>query len=98
MNLNNLTVKQRSAYDRITKQIREEVGSYHTIALRIFMNCNREVTGETVRNWFFSRTIPVEMAFVLYEICDKTFDPLVLYPWLAEHVVLLEGTAAAREG
>lgn len=97
MNLNNLTAKQKTAYDRLTKQIRKDVGSYHTIALRIYMNCNREVTGETVRNWFFSRTIPVEMAFVLYEICDKTFDPLVFYPWLAEHVALTNGSAAARE-
>jgi hypothetical protein len=97
MNLNNLTAKQKTAYDRLTKQIRKDVGSYHTIALRIYMNCNREVTGETVRNWFFSRTIPVEMAFVLYEICDKTFDPLVFYPWLAEHVALTNGAAAARE-
>jgi len=98
MNLNNLTVKQKTAYDRTVKLIRDDIGSYHTIALRIFMNCGREVTGETVRNWFFGRTVPVEMAFVLYEICDKRFDPLTLYPWLAEHVVLSEGTAAAREG
>jgi hypothetical protein len=96
MNLNSLTAKQKAAYDRTTKEIRKQVGSYHTIALRIYMNCNREVTGETVRNWFFGRSVPIEMAFAMYEICDKTIDPLTLCPWLVEFVELKP--AAAREG
>ena len=94
MNLNNLTAAQKKAYTKTTDKIRGKLGSYHSIALRIFTNCGREVTGETVRNWFFTRTIPVEMAFVLYEVCNEEINPLSLHPWLADHVEL---KAARRE-
>lgn len=94
MRLNHLTAHQKKAYTKTTDKIRSLVGSYHSIALRIYTNCDREVTGETVRNWFYTRTIPVEMAFVLFEVCDQQIDPLTLCPWLAEFV---EMKAATRE-
>lgn len=89
MNLNNaMTRRQEQAYDRTLKAVRERFGSYHTIALRIFTNCGRELTGETVRAWFAERRVPTHIAFVLYEICDGEIDPLTLAPWLAVHVTL----------
>lgn len=94
MNLNSLTATQRKAYTKTTDKIRGILGSYHSIALRIFTNCGREVTGETVRNWFMTRTVPADMAFVLYEICDEDINPLTLVPWLGEYVEL---KAARRE-
>lgn len=96
MNLNSLNQHQKRAYDRTTRTIRNLVGSYHSIALRIYTNCDREVTGETVRNWFFTRTIPVDMAFVLYEICDHSIDPLTLAPWLNSYVELKGGPKQAN--
>jgi hypothetical protein len=94
MNLNSLTATQKKAYTKTTDKIRSLLGSYHSIALRIFMNCDREITGETVRNWFVTRTVPADMAFVLYEVCEGDIDPLTLVPWLAEYVEL---KAARRE-
>jgi hypothetical protein len=49
-----------------------------------------------VRNWFFTRTIPVDMAFVLYEICDHSIDPLTLAPWLNSYVELKGGPKQAN--
>ena len=89
MNLNNdMTKRQTQAYEKTLTVIHNYFGSYHSIALRIYTNCGREVTGETVRQWFADRRVPTHIAFVLYEICDKKIDPLTLCPWLAEHVEL----------
>jgi hypothetical protein len=89
MKLNNeLTRRQTAAYDRTLLQIRDQLGSYHTIALQIFRNCDREVTSETVRAWFAERRIPTHIVFALYEICSKSFDPLTLVPWLGSFVEL----------
>ena len=95
MRLNNdLTPRQVKAYEKTLNAIHNQFGSYNTIALRIFANCGREVTGETVRAWFTERRVPTHVAFVLYEIMDEGINPLCLCPWLAEHVEL---KAAARE-
>jgi hypothetical protein len=91
---NNLTARQVSAYDKTLAAIRSRFGSYHTIALRIYANCEREVTSETVRAWFAEHRVPTHIAFVLYEICDEEINPLSLCPWLSEHVEL---KTAARE-
>ena len=95
MTPNHLTVKEMRTYDRTLGKIRNLIGSYHSIALRIFSNCEQEVTGETVRTWFAERRIPTDMCFVLYEITEGGIDPLTLCPWLAEHVELK--AAAQRE-
>lgn len=96
MNLNNnMTKRQEQAYDRTVAQIREILGSYHLISLRIYSGCGREVTPETVRAWFAERRTPTHIAFVLYEITDEAIDPLNLCPWLAEHVELKKRPAAS---
>lgn len=97
MNLNdNLTKRQEQAYDKALDKICELLGSKHAIALRIYFKCGREVTGETVRLWFVERRVPTHIAFALYELCDFTFDPLALCPWLAEYVTLKERPAASK--
>lgn len=94
MRLNNdLTKRQQQSYDKTLNAIHNHFGSYHTIALRIFQNCGREVTGETVRQWFSDRRVPTHIAFVFYEITEAKVDPLTLCPWLAEHVELKSGAA-----
>ena len=96
MDLNDkLTKKQEQAYDKTTQYICDIIGSKHAIALRIFFNCGREVTGETVRLWFAERRVPTHIAFALYEICEYTFDPLTLCPWMNEFVVLKERPATS---
>ena len=97
MKLNNeLTARQLRAYDRTIELVRELVGSYHTIALRIFVNCGKEVTPETIRAWFAEHRVPTHIAFVLYEICEEEIDPLAFAPWLAKHVEMKE--AASKSG
>lgn len=96
MKLNSeLTRRQIAAYDRTILQIRDLFGSYHQIALRIYSNCGRDVTSETVRAWFAERRVPTHIAFALYEITDQAINPLTLCPWLAEHVEL---KAASKSG
>ena len=85
---------QQKAYDRTTVQIRKAIGSYHQIALRVMFNCGKEHTGEAYRSWFAERRIPTHIVFSLYECMEERIDPLTLCPWLAEHVVLKEKTAA----
>ena len=50
--------KQQKVYDQTLNAVKRQFGSYHQIALRIYANCEREVTGETVRQWFFDRRVP----------------------------------------
>jgi hypothetical protein len=88
MSLNNMTRKQITQFDNTIDMVRSHLGSFHSIALRIYSFCDREVTGETVRNWFYSRSLPPEIAFALYEICDENIDPLTLVPWLQKYVEL----------
>ena len=96
MNLNHkMTRRQEQAYDRTLTTVRNRFGSYHSIALRIYSNCEREVTSETVRTWFAERRVPTHIAFVLYEITDQAINPLALAPWLQEHVEL---KAASESG
>lgn len=92
MNLT-MTKKQEQAYDRTVAKIRNELGSYHTIALRVTMNCGKEHTGEGFRAWFAERRVPTHIAFSLYEVMDEGIDPLTLCPWLAEHVAMKAATA-----
>ena len=87
MKLNSdMTRRQIQAYDRTLLKIRDIIGSYHSIVLRIYTNCDREVTPETVRAWFAERRVPTHIAFALYEICNEEIDPLTLAPWLAQYV------------
>lgn len=92
MTLTPLTEQQESDYDETLQTIRDELGSYHAISIRIYMNCERTVSSETVRTWFANRTVPVEIVFSLYEILDRTFDPFTLVPWLKRHVKLRPAT------
>lgn len=97
MNLNhNMTRRQEVAYDRTVEKIRDFIGSYHLIALRIYSNCGLEITPETVRAWFAERRTPTHIAFVLYEVCNEKIDPLTFAPWLARHVEMKE--AASKSG
>lgn len=96
MKLNSdMTRRQIQAYDRTALLIRDLLGSYNSMAMRIYGNCGVEVTSETVRAWFMERRVPTHIAFVLYELALKRFDPLTLCPWLAEHV---EMKAASKSG
>lgn len=87
MNLN-MNHNQQRAYDKTIRLIRTRLGSYHSIALRVYNNCGKEHTGEGFRAWFIERRVPTHIAFSLYEVMDEEIDPLTLCPWLAEHVEL----------
>lgn len=84
----NLTMnkKQEAAYDKTLAKIRELIGSYHSIAVRVQINCGKEHTGQGFRQWFAERRIPTHIVFALYEITDEQIDPLTLCPWLAQYV------------
>ena len=97
MKLNNeLTRRQIQAYDRTALAIRDEIGSYSSIALRIYTNCGREVTSETVRAWFSERRVPTHIVFALYEATNRIFNPLTLVPWLGQFVEVKSGPGASR--
>ena len=90
------TRRQEQAYDKTVAKIRFRFGSHNSIALRIYGNCDRELTSETIRAWFAERRVPTHIAFVLYEIMDQEIDPLTLCPWLGEHVELKNGPKASK--
>lgn len=82
------TKRQEQAYDKTLAKIRDMIGSYHTIAVRVQMNCGKEHTGQGFRQWFAERRIPTHIVFSLYEVCDHEIDPLTLCPWMGEYVEL----------
>ena len=85
------TKRQEQAFDRTVRQIRDKLGSYHTIAIRVAFNCGKEHTGQGFREWFANRRIPTHIVFSLYEVMDQEIDPLTLCPWLAKHVEMKSG-------
>jgi hypothetical protein len=96
MDLNDkMTKRQEWRYDRALHEVCEMFGSKHSIALRIYANCGREVTAETVRLWFAERRVPTHIAFVLYEITEEKIDPLALVPWLQNYVELKKRPSAS---
>jgi hypothetical protein len=96
MNLNNLNKRQQAAYTKVCDEIRTHLGSYNSIAMRMFAHTSEEVTGETVRNWFLSQKIPIEYCFVLYEMMGRDIDLFALLPWLAEYVELKAAPKASE--
>ena len=96
MNLNNLNKRQQTAYNKVCTQVRVRYGSYHSIALRMFVHTDEEVTGETVRTWFLSQKIPVEYCFVLYEMMDREINLFDLLPWLENYAELKNGPVASK--
>ena len=90
----NLTMskRQEQAYDKTLAKIRDKIGSYHTIAVRVQINCGKEHTGQGMRQWFSERRVPTHIVFSLYEIMDEEIDPLTLCPWMIPHVVLIKDT------
>ena len=82
------TRKQKIAYDRTVREIRDRFGSYALISHQVYLNSDKMLSGEAFRSWFVERRIPTHIVFVLYEIMDQEIDPLTLCPWLAEYVEL----------
>jgi len=95
MNLNNMNKRQQAAYTKVCNQVRKRFGSYHSIALRMFVHTTEEITGETVRTWFLSHKIPTDYCFVLYQMMDRDIDLFALLPWMAEYVELKNGPTAS---
>ena len=86
MKLNNLTQRQKRDYTRVCDQIREELGSYHKIALAIYSLADDPITGETVRTWMQSQKIPTDYCFYLYELMQRNINITTLLPWLKDFV------------
>lgn len=84
-----MSKKQEKAYDKTIAKIRDRFGSYHSIAVRVQMNCDKEHTGQGFRQWFAERRVPTHIVFSLYEIMDEEIDPLTLCPWMAPHMKVI---------
>jgi hypothetical protein len=80
--------KEQAEYDKTCQSILRRFGSTNAIAIRSHQITDDIITGETIRLWFRDRKIPVEFAFVLYEMMDEEIDPLTLAPWLRRWVEL----------
>jgi hypothetical protein len=83
-----MTKKEQAEYDKTCQLIVQHFGSTNAIAIRSHYYTDDIITGETVRIWIRDHKIPVEFAFVLYEMMDEKIDPLTLAPWLRQWVRL----------
>ena len=72
------------AYDHGTAAIREELGSYESIAAACYAHTSKTISGNAIRRWFLERSIPVEYAAVFQELTFGTVDITDFYPWLPE--------------
>jgi hypothetical protein len=83
---NNLTQRQKREYAATCERIREEFGSYHKIALAIYSLADDPITGESVRTWMQTQTIPTNYCFYLYELMQRNINITTLLPWLKDFV------------
>ena len=82
-----LTKRHESRYDKVCGQIRDQFGSYESIARHSFIVHNEEITGNTVRVWFLERRISTDFCFVLHEMMGRSFPICDLLPWLMQYFV-----------
>jgi len=87
MRFNTKILSRRSVvqYDRTCLEIRDQIGSFESIARQISALASEEVSGETIRRWITERSIPAEYCFVLYELMERAFDIFTLLPWMERY-------------
>lgn len=59
-------------YDAAVRQLRDQLGSYDTIAHHIFQATGQSVAGVSVRRWLINRNLPVHLACTLVDLTDET--------------------------
>lgn len=75
----------KKRYDAATQIIRDELGSYESIAAQCYAHNNKSVSGNCIRRWFTDRTIPIEYAAVFEDLTFGLAPVLAFYPWLADY-------------
>ena len=57
-------------YDDAVRRIRDQLGSYDTIAHHIFQATGQSVAGVSVRRWLLNRNLPVNLACTLVDLTE----------------------------
>ena len=73
-------------YDRAVVAIRRKLGSYDTIAHKLYAHTGQSCAGVSLRRWFHDRNLPVTWACSLVEIMDGDITLFDCFPYL-ENVV-----------
>ena len=74
------------AYDAAVNTIREELGSYESIAAQCYAHNGKTLSGNAIRRWFVERTIPIEYAAVFQDLTFGTAPVSDFYPWLKDYI------------
>jgi hypothetical protein len=72
-------------YDAAINVIREELGSFDSIAAQCYAHNGRTVSGNAIRRWFSHRSIPVEYAAVFSDLTVGLVGVEDFYPWLNKY-------------
>lgn len=75
------------AYDAAVTTIREELGSFESIAAQCFKHNSKSISGNAIRRWFNERSIPIEYAAVFEDLTFGTTTVSDFYPWLADYSI-----------
>jgi hypothetical protein len=86
-----ITKVDKKTIDKACAVIKTQLGSYDAVAREVshVVGPAFAVTGQTIRNWFIARRIPVRYAAILVDLIDETDDTISLYelvPWLEYHI------------
>jgi hypothetical protein len=78
-----LSKREIANYDATLQLMRKQLGSYDAIATWYHGATGIRITGQTVRVWFKTRSIPVPQAAVLVRLTSgaRLAD---LFPWLPD--------------
>lgn len=72
-------------YDSAVEVIRGELGSFESIAAQCYAHNGKTVSGNAIRRWFTSRSIPVEYAAVFSDLTVGLVGVEDFYPWLTKY-------------
>lgn len=73
-------------YDAAVNRIREALGSYENIAVKLYGVTGQTVSANAVRRWFNTRSIPIEYAAFFSDLTFESVGVLDFYPWLNKYI------------
>ncbi len=73
-------------YDAAVGRVREALGSYENISAALFSHTDKHISGNAIRSWFTTRSIPIEYAGFLSDITFGECSIRDFYPWLRGRV------------
>ena len=74
-------------YDKATEQLRKLLGSFDNMAAQCYSHTGESLSGNAIRRWFRTRSVPVEYAAVFEDLTFGEVSISDFFPWLSKRSI-----------